>query len=165
MLEAGKLPDMTAIEVITYHAAIEREIELVLRKVLPHPDAILKGSPSLNFAQKAKLLIATWQGKDENADKLAKVLHALQNLRNAVAHSDGHDEIKACNTNLSIAFREIAGRQDDDYPIHEVAQGICLFMADGSTIEQWENTFDALHELVNVKLPAALGAKGKEQRS
>lgn len=47
----------------------------------------------------------------------------------------------------------------DDYPILEVAQGICLFMADGTTVDDLKATFAALDKLVNIDMPRALGAR------
>ena len=158
VLEAGEKPQTFAIEVVTFHAAIEHEIEIALSKIIPRPDALFTGTPKLGFPHKAKILNALWQRKGEDADKLAKVLHAFQNLRDAVAHSD-RKEIKACNANLTIAYRAIAQNESDDYPVLEVAQGICLFMADGTTVDELKATFAALDKLVNKVMPRALGAK------
>jgi hypothetical protein len=160
VLEAGQKPETFAIEVITFHAAIEHEIEIALRKIIPRPDALFTGTPKLGFAHKAKLLNALWQREGEDADTLAKVLHAFQNLRDAVAHSD-RKEIKGCNTNLTVAYRAIAKNDSDDYPILEVAQGICLFMADGTTVDELKATFAALGKLVNEDMPRALGMNAR----
>lgn len=158
VLEAGEKPETFAIEVITFHAAIEHEIEIALTKILPRPDALFSGTPKLGFAHKAKILNALWQRDGRDADKLAKVLHAFQNLRDAVAHTD-RKAIKACNANLTVAYREIAQNDSDDYPILEVAQGICLFLADGTTVDELKATLAALGKLVNEDLPGALGAR------
>jgi hypothetical protein len=158
VLEAGQQPETFAIEVITFHAAIEHEIEVALRKIIPRPDALFTGSPKLGFAHKAKILNALWQRDGVDADKLAKVLHAFQNLRDAVAHSD-RKEIKACNTNLTTAYRAIAKNESDDYSIVEVAHGICLFMADGSTVDELMASFAGLDKLVNETMPRVFGAK------
>lgn len=74
VLEAGERPETFAIEVITFHAAIEHEIEIALSKIIPRPDAMFTGTPKLNFAHKAKILNALWQRNTEDADKLSKVL-------------------------------------------------------------------------------------------
>lgn len=158
VLEAGEKPETFAIEVITFHAAIEHEIEIAISKIIPRPDAMFTGTPKLNFAHKAKVLNALWQRNTEDADKLSKVLQAFQNLRDAVAHSD-RKEIKACNTNLTIAYRDIARNESDDYPIVEVAQGICLFMADGTTVDDLMAKFSALGKLVNEDIPQSFGAR------
>ena len=158
VLKAGEKPETFAIEVITFHAAIEHEIEIALSKIIPRPDALFTGTPKLGFAHKAKILNALWQRDGNDGDKLANVLHSFQNLRDAVAHSD-RKEIKACNTNLTVAYRAIAQNDSDDYSILEIAQGICLFMADGTTVDDLMATFAALDELVNVTMPRALGAK------
>lgn len=158
VLQAGQKPETFAIEVITFHAAIEYEIEIAISKVIPRPEVMFTGTPKLGFAHKAKILNALWQRNGRDADKLAKVLHAFQNLRDAVAHSD-RKEIKACNTNLTIAYREIAQNDSDAYSILEVAQGICLFMADGTAVDDLMATFSALDELVNEAMPRALGVE------
>lgn len=158
VLKAGEKLDTFAVEVLTFHAAIEHEIEVALRKIMPRPEALFTGTPKLGFAQKAKILNALWQRDGSDADKLANVLHAFQNLRDSVAHSD-RKQIKACNTNLTIAYREMARSENDDYSILEVAQGICLFLADGTTVDDLVATFAALDQLVNEDLPRVLGAK------
>lgn len=152
VLAAGEKPETFAIEVITYHAAVEYEIEIALREIIPRPDAIFKGSPKLSFAHKAKLLNALWRKEPADADKLAAVLHAFQDLRDAVAHTDTH-QIKARNTNLTIAYRSIATEDKDEYDVQEVALGICLFMADGTTVDDLVATFDKLDQVINVDLP------------
>lgn len=169
VLEAGDQPDTFAIEVITYHAAIESELEVVLQKLMsPRPELLFSGKPKLSFALKAKLLQATWPKKPEDADKLAGVLHAFQDLRDAVAHND-RKQIKACNTNLTIAYREIAHGDSDDYPVLEVAMGICLFLADGppdpEETEKLRKGFEALGKFLKDDLPKALAALAREERA
>ena len=158
VLAADEKPETFAIEVITFHAAIEHEIEVALRKIIPRPDALFAGRPKLSFAHKSKILNALWQKNAEDGDKLAKVLHAFQDLRDAVAHSD-RQQIKSCNAGLCIAYRAIAGDGRDEYPILEIAQGICLFMMDGTNVGDLKTTFAALNKLVNEDMPRVLGAK------
>jgi hypothetical protein len=154
--QAGEERETFAIEVITFHAAIEHELEVALTKIIPRPDVLFGGKPKWSFAHKAKLLQAMWRGSPNDADKLAEVLRAFQNLRDAVAHND-RKEIKSCNTNLTIAFRKIASEFSDDYSMIDVAQGICLFLADGKTEEDVRAAFGQLDKLINEKLPKVFG--------
>jgi hypothetical protein len=153
---AGEKRETFAIEVITFHAAIEHELEVALTRIIPRPDVLFDGKPKWSFAHKAKLLQAMWQGAPEAADKLARVLKAFQDLRDAVAHND-RQNIKSCNANLTIAFKEIATYASDDYPIIEVAQGICLFLADGQTMDDVLAAFDQIDKLINEDLSRAFG--------
>lgn len=143
-----------AIEVITYHAAIEAELEAALRPLMTDPDAFFS-RPKPSFAHKAKLLQAMWKKDKADAEKLGKVFRALQDLRDEVAHTDAN--IKPKHTNLTIAFREITTEHKDEYSMLEVAQGICSFMSDGETVEDVAAALAQLDKLVNVDLPAALG--------
>jgi hypothetical protein len=164
VIEAGNQPDDFAVEVLTFHAAVEREIELVLERLLPRGDVLFTGSPKLNFGHKAKVLNAAWRKNPADAEKLAKVLHAFQSLRDAVAHSD-RQQIKSCNAGLMQAYRQIAPEIGDEVPIQEVAQGICLFLADGSTVAELKAVFEGLDRLANRKMPRATGASQGAARS
>ena len=160
---AGKEPETFAIEVVTFHAAVEYELEVILRKLLRYPDKILTGKPKLSFAHKAKLLEAVWQKDPADADRLGAVLKALQDLRDAVAHKD-NIPLKSHKANLTLAFREIEPGADDDPSMMEIAQGISMFMADDAgTLEQFKEAIGGLDRLVNVTLPNVLGHKRPKQ--
>lgn len=154
VIAAGEKPEAFAIEVITFHAAIEHEVEEALRKVMPRPDALFTGSPRLGFAHKAKLLSALWQRDPKDADRLNAVLRAFQDLRDAVAHSD-KVAIKSINARLFEAYREIANDGRDEYSIMEIAQGVCLFMSDGGTVDDLVAKLEGLGDLVNNHWPIA----------
>lgn len=157
--EKGKILDTFAIEVLTFHAAVEHELGVVLRKLLPHPDMILKGPPKLSFPHKGRLLCALWQRDLADAVKLNKVLKALEDLRNEVAHQ-GDTPLKSHKANLTQAFREIEPNAGDDPSMLEIAQGISMFIADDAgTLEDFKATLDVFDVLVNERMPAALGAK------
>lgn len=159
IIAAGEEPETFAIEVITFHAAVEYELGIVLHKLLPNPDKILTGKPKLSFPHKAKLLEALWQKDQADADKLGAVLRALQDLRDAVAHKD-NIPLKSHKANLSQAFRGIEPSSGDDPSMMEIAQGICVFMADDiGTLAEAKKTMSGLNEIVNVKMPTALGRK------
>lgn len=159
LLKAGKQPDPFAIEVVTYHAAVESELELVIGTLINRPDELFDTSPKLQFGHKANILRAVWKGKPEQADIIVEVLHRFQMLRNAVAHTD-NKQIKSCVAGLMHAYRKIDDTIGDEVPILEVAQGICLFMADGSNVSELKAAFEGLDHLVEVAIPKALGEKG-----
>jgi len=75
-----------AIEGLIFHAAVEHELEGVLRKLLPHPDELFGRGPKFSFPHKARLLCAMWQRDPEDADKLNGGIEGLEDLRNEVAH-------------------------------------------------------------------------------
>lgn len=153
----GEKLDTFAIEVLTFHAAVEYELEVVLRKLLPHPDKLLKGKPKLSFPHKARLLSALWQKNPADADKLNGVLKALEDLRNEVAHL-GDIPLKSHKANLTQAFRVIEPGCGDDPSMLEIAQGISMFIADGAgTLSDFKASLDALDYLVNQRMPEVLG--------
>jgi len=152
--EAGLKPDTFAVEVLTFHAAVEFELEVILRQLLPYPDKLLKGSPKLSFAHKAKLLLALWRKDPNDADKLGKVLKAFQDLRDAVAHKDDIP-LRGHKANLIKAYNEIEPECTDDPSMLEIAQGISMFMADdGDTLDMFFGAMDKLGKLVNEDMPA-----------
>lgn len=149
----GEVLDTFAIEVLTFHAAVEYELETVLRKLLPHPDKLFGKGPKLSFPHKARLLCALWQNDPADADKLNLVLKALEDLRNEVAHQ-GERSLKCHKAKLAEAFRLIEPRASGDPSMLEIAQGISMFIADDpSTLADFYDTLEAFDALVNVKMP------------
>ena len=157
LLKAGEKPHAFAIEVVTYHAAVESELELIIGSLVNRPQELFQASPRLTFGHKANILKAVWKGDPKQADIITEVLLKLQNLRNAVAHTD-HTEIKGCLAGLTKAYRKIDATIGDEVSVLEVAQGICLFMQDGFNVSELKAVFEGLDNLVNVVMPAALGA-------
>ncbi|WP_045318674.1 MULTISPECIES: hypothetical protein [Brevundimonas] len=158
----GEVLDTFAIEVLTFHAAVEYELEVVLRKLLPHPDKLFGKGPKLSFPHKARLLCAMWRKDPADADKLNRVLKALEDLRNEVAHQ-GDIPLKSHKANLSQAFREIEPRCSDDPSMLEIAQGISMFIADDAgTLADFSETLSAFDVLVNQKMPSVLGVARQE---
>jgi hypothetical protein len=157
ILAAGdKTEDTFAIEVLTFHAALEHEINVVLSHLLNRPDAILKGKVRLSFPQKAKLLVALWKGDPETADKLNEVLKAFEDLRNEVAHM-GDGSLKSLKASLDAAYREIVPTAGDDTELLEIAQGTAVYMADGSDLQDFKGVLVGLDKLVNEDLMKILG--------
>lgn len=156
--ERGEELDTFAIEVLTFHAAVEHELEVVLRELLPNPEMILRGKPRLSFAHKSKLLCALWRKDPADAAKLNGVLKAFQDLRDEVAHQ-GTKSLKTHKANLTQAFRAIEPSAEDDPPMLEIAQGICMFLADGAgTLDDFKSGLAALDKLANDSFPRGFGA-------
>lgn len=162
LLEAGDVPDTFAIEVITYHAAIHSELERIVGALVAHPEELFTTSPKLSFGHLANLLRAVWAGEIGHADILVSVLHRFNDLRNAVAHYD-QKQIKSCHAGLTNAYRNIDPATGDEADIAEVAQGICLFMQDGSNVADLKAIFQGLATLVNETLPRGSGTRQKKQ--
>ncbi|WP_420469678.1 hypothetical protein [Brevundimonas sp. FT23042] len=160
--QKGQEFDTFAIEVLTFHAAVEHEIGVVLRKLVRHPEKLFGRGPKLSFPHKAMLLCALWQGAPEAADKLGAVLHALSNLRNEVAHQ-GDIPLKSHKAKLVVAYRKIEPAAGDDPLMLEIAQGICLFIANNAgTLAEFNATLKALDVMVNEKMPEVLGVLPKQ---
>lgn len=148
IFDAGRRPQTFAVEVLTFHAAVEYELGVVLRDLLPNPDELLSGKPKLNFAMKARLLCALWKGDPADAARLNAVLRAFENLRNEVAHPGG-GSLKGVKANLTQAFLTIRPNASDDPSMLEIAQGISLFIAgDPLTGTSWKDALQRYADLV-----------------
>ena len=76
--------DNRSAEILTYHAAIERELDLAIAREMPHASR-LRG---LSFSHKISVWAALMSKSDEHVGMATKVLIRLNDLRNAVAHGD-----------------------------------------------------------------------------
>lgn len=162
MAEAEATIDQRSAVILTFHAALEREIDVVLASLLTRPDKLKKG---FGFANKIDVLAAAWKGDPGAGDKLHLVLRRFNDLRNSVAHGDAIEEVEQWLTKLLDAYRAIYPDVDVHIEIGEMAQGICSFMADGPSPKQLIETIAALDKLVNATMPAALGFRSdKPQR-
>lgn len=151
--------DQRAAVILTFHAALEREVDVVLAALLPHGDKIRH----FGYGHKIDVLAAAWKAEPEDGEKLYKVLFRFNELRNAVAHGDRADLVEAALKRLLDAYIQIAPDSGYDVEIAEVAQGICAFMADGPTIREFGAMAEALDRLVNVTMPAALAFKPQDE--
>lgn len=166
MSQAEATVDQRAAVILTFHAALEREIDVILAALLPKADKLKRG---FGFANKIDVLAAAWKGDPEAGDRLHLVLRRFNDLRNSVAHGDAIEEVERWLTKLLDAYRAIDPDVDEHVEIGEMAQGICSFMADGPTPSDVARVAKALDQLVNVTMPAALafrmpheGGAGKE---
>lgn len=157
----GTVDQRTAV-IVTFHAALEREIDVVLAALLPRPEKLKK---SFGFANKIDVLAAAWKGDPDAGDRLHLALRRFNDLRNSVAHGDAIDEVDKFLTKLIDAYRGIDPEVDVHVEIAEVAQGICSFMADGPTPREFLKIAKALDHLVNVAMPAAFGSSRGNERA
>jgi len=157
MLKASEHLDQFAVEVITYHAALEAEINLVLGRMVPRGEKVVNGPLGLNH--KVTILNAAWPGKGEDADKICAVLVAFIDLRNAVAHPD-QKRVQTRLQNLRTAYREIDAEAGEETGVLEIAQGICAFLGDGPTPTTLHEIFDGLGNLFG-KVGTESGVSGE----
>lgn len=127
--DAAGRQDTAAPEILTLHAAVESELDVVLKRLMPFPEKIFSKGPQLSFALKARLLAALWKKDPADADKLNAVLKAFEDLRNSIAHP-GHGSTKTLKAKLDEAYRKIDASAGDDPAMFEIAVGICAFMTD-----------------------------------
>ncbi|WP_162182335.1 hypothetical protein [Neorhizobium galegae] len=146
-----------AVEVLTYHAALELEVDAVLKKLLPFAEKITEGRGRLGFQHKVSVLGAAWLGKPASADKLTVALIRFNDLRNAVAHNDGK-QVRACMEGLRKACRSIDKDLPADASILALSQAICAYMGD-ENLAKMLKLLEILDEIVNVRMPKALGGK------
>ena len=158
MAQAEGTVDQRAAVILTYHAALEREIDVVLAALLPHGHKV----KHFGYGHKIDVLAAAWKGDPESGDKLYRVLFRFNELRNAVAHGDRADLVEGSLARLLDAYRAIDPNADLNVEMAEVAQGICSFMADGPTITEFTAVTKALDKLVNVTMAAAMALKAQD---
>jgi len=159
MAEAGATIDERAAVILTFHAALEREIDVVLAGLLPRADKLRR---NFGFGNKIDVLAAAWKADPDDGDKLHLVLRLFNDLRNSVAHGDPIEKVELWLSKLFEAYRSIIPDADVHIEIGEMAQGICSFMADGPTPKELMMTIAALDKLVNVTIPAAAAFKVRD---
>ncbi|MFC3784678.1 hypothetical protein GGR90_003047 [Sphingopyxis italica] len=122
----AKLDDRAGI-ILTYHAALEREMDVMLARLLPRSEK-LRG---LGFGQKLSVLEAAWKGSADAGDKLGRALFRFNELRNAVAHGDRVKEVDEKLKLLTEAFDVILPGAAKVGDVELVAAGLVGFLADG----------------------------------
>ncbi|MBP2566975.1 hypothetical protein ACTJJ8_10995 [Agrobacterium radiobacter] len=149
-----KQPDQFTADVLTYHAALELEMDNLLSLQLPRADKL--GDGKLGYTHKIAVLNASWRGNPEDGDKLANALVRFNNLRNSVAHSDRPKEIRGHLTKLRAATDALDGDGDGSATPYRLAVRICAFMGDDPSAKAALKFISQVDDLVNFKLPAAL---------
>lgn len=151
------------VEIIALHAALEAEIDEMLRLSLPNGAAVTGSKPKITFGHKVAVLRAAWKGKQEDGDKVCDLLACFNELRNSVAHPDlkkTHAEI----ANVEAAYRAIVPDLDHAPSIAEIAQGVVAFMGDGMPPHKLMALSDSVHKLVHQALPRAIGLQAGHDR-
>lgn len=121
----AKLDDRAG-TILNYHAALEREIDLVLARLLPRADR-LRG---LGFGHKLSVLDAAWRGPEDAGDKLCHALFRFNELRNAVAHGDDVKKIDDKLKLLAEAFDTILPGAAEIADVELIAAGLVGYFAD-----------------------------------
>jgi hypothetical protein len=142
-------------EIIIFHAALETELVEVLSNLMPRPECVLRKSPPRGFGHKVNLLKALWTNTKVYVDPAANVLFRFNALRNCVAHSDDRKAFETHHKKLHEAYKKIDPSCRADPSILEVAQGVCLYLQDGSNLSELAEAFSALSNLANNILPKA----------
>jgi len=144
--EARAKLDDRAGTILTYHAALEREMDIVLARLLPRADR-LKG---LGFGHKLSVLHAAWRGPEDAGDKLAHALFRFNELRNAIAHGDDAKKVDQKLASLAEAFDAILPGAAEVGGVELIAAGLVGYLADEPL------------NIENLKIPPpnASGAKG-----
>jgi hypothetical protein len=149
--------DSNAALIMTLHAALEREMDVLLGKQLLHPEK-LRG---LGFGQKISVIAASWRGDAHASDLLCAVLTQFNELRNTVAHSDDPKRIKQSLAALRRAHTAIGRRQESVDELINVACDICSFMADGApTLADFSEAAKAIGDVVTQFSEGFRGAAG-----
>lgn len=124
--EARAKLDDRAGTILTYHAALEREMDIVLARLLPRVDR-LKG---LGFGHKLSVLHAAWRGPEDAGNKLCHALFRFNELRNSVAHGDEAKKVDAKLALLAEAFDSILPGAAEITDVELIAAGLVGYFAD-----------------------------------
>ena len=74
MAQAEATVDQRAAVILTFHAALEREIDVVLAALLPRPDKLKKG---FGFANKIDVLAAAGKGAPDDGGRPRSTVKGL----------------------------------------------------------------------------------------
>lgn len=156
--ESGKKePDQFMVDVLTYHAALELEMDEFLARSLLHADKLADGR--LGYTHKIAVVRASWRGTEDSGDKLTHALVRFNLLRNAVAHNDTAKEVKVHLKKLHDATIALDGDENGDATPYALAIRICSFMGDDPGADNATKLLDQLDDVVNRQFPKALAPK------
>lgn len=144
--------DRRAAEIVGCHTALEREVVVVLERLLPRSGYV----SDFSYRHKVSMLAATWKGPDDEATLVEDVLSKYGTLRNRVAH--GNDtRIDGAWRDLVTAYRRLQPDADAELTPLLIAQGILAFFGDGPTPEDVRRMQEHLDQI-----EASLTANGVE---
>lgn len=145
LFRAADQLDSNAAMVMTLHAALEGEMDVLLGKQVAHPQHLKK----LGFGHKINVIAATWKGKPEDSDLLCTALYQFNEVRNSIAHSDNAKQLKGNMEALRRVHEKIGARQDGVDELLNIACDICAFMGDGApTLRDFGETAEAIGNLI-----------------
>jgi hypothetical protein len=145
-------PDAFATEVLTYHAALEIEMDELLKRLLPRAEKITDQFGGIGFKNKVSVIDAAWIGDPKAGDLLCNALRCFNDLRNAVAHKDQTKGREKNYQRLIAAYRAIEPSEYDRPTPFFIAVQICIFMGDDSVdsvrqaIKKWKEEVRASME-------------------
>lgn len=108
--------DPRAVEILSYHAAIEQQMDAELELLLLNGGHL---ATKLGFGQKIDVLLAATD--NPFMPDLALALVAFNNLRNCVAHGQPTHIIDAHMTKLGRELRRTFRDDDEELPVHLAA--------------------------------------------
>lgn len=126
LAEAERNLDERSALIMTFHAALEREMDYVLAKLLPYAEKVRR----IGFAHKIQVLAAAWIGDADAGELLRTTLVRFNDVRNAVAHGDT-EEVEATVIRLRSAYAYLEPGLPEAPTLTEITMGICCFMGDG----------------------------------
>jgi hypothetical protein len=119
--------DPRASDILASHIALEREVEVVLDRLLPRAEFLA----GLGYAHKVKVLAAAWQGEEIDARNVFDVLMKFGTLRNKVAHGNT-DVLDQAYDELRTSYRRLAPDEEGS-SVTDIAGGIISFFGDAPT--------------------------------
>lgn len=135
--------DARAAPIIASHIALEREVMILLERLLRRPEKVEKFS----YSSKLDLLHATWVGEDEAAEKVIAALRCFGALRNAVAHGK-LEQVEPRLAQLRGAYGRLYPEEGNEASVEDMAGGIIAYFGDGPTPEQLRLIAEGVSQLV-----------------
>jgi hypothetical protein len=114
--------DERAGKILTYHAALEAELERLLAVLLPRGELFAK----MSYTNKTLVLRGAWHGHPSKADSLCDFLKLFGDLRNSIAHQDKRHVVNSWIAKLQAHYVEMPGsdRSHEGASIDDMASDI-----------------------------------------
>lgn len=144
LFEAAESVDQRAALILTIHAALEREMDVALKHLLPRGDRL---GNRLGFPQKIDVLAAAWTKDPDVCDRLCAVLVQFNNLRNAIAHGD-KSTVRKSYERLIETSKHIGGSDGHDEPLMAIAVNICAVLGEGPSMAELQKIGRELGEAI-----------------